>query len=147
MLGLTELEFKCIKDAIHRKDYRGYDYSIYKLEGPIKSISISRGVIELKDEDISSLYKLYPLKVDKVNDMLTYYDTNRPCIISELVCVDGKHYERKNIRYTVTPHPKYLQINMYDETYNEDMYLLEVAVRDVIEYLNILEEVNRNEGK
>ena len=145
MLGLTELEFKCIKDAIHRKDYRGYDYSIYKLEGPIKSISISRGVIELKDEDIFSLYKLYPLKVDKVNDMLTYYDTKRPCIISELVCVDGKHYERKNIRYTVTPHPKYLQINMYDETYNEDMYLLEVAVRDVIEYLNILEKVNKNE--
>ena len=145
MLGLTELEFKYIKDAIHRKDYRGYDYSIYKLEGPIKSISISRGVIELKDEDIFSLYKLYPLKVDKVNDMLTYYDTNRPCIISELVCVDGKHYERKNIRYTVTPHPKYLQINMYDETYNEDIYLLEVAVRDVIEYLNILEEVNKNE--
>lgn len=146
MLGLTEYEFKCMKDCVHRKDYRGYDYSIYKIESPIHH-GISRGVIELKDEDIFSLYKLYPLKADKVNDMLTYYDTNRPCIISELVCVDGKHYERKNIRYTVTPHPKYLQINMYDETYNEDMYLLEVAVRDVIEYLNILEEVNRNEGK
>ena len=150
MLGLTELEFKYIKDCKHVENYEGYSYSIYNIESPISSGKydlIPRGIIKLDNEDIFTLYKHNPLNPDKINDLLINYNLTRPCIISALVCVDGKHYEQKNVEYVVEIHPKYLQINMYDEIYNKDTYLLELAVRNVIDYLNKLEEVNKNENK
>lgn len=148
MLGLDDLEFKCMKNCKHVEDYEGYKYSVYKISGGPYSVNVlrSKGIIVLDNEDIFSLYMHNPLDSDRVNDLLLNYDM-RPCIISALVCVDGKHYERKNIRYLVKAHPKYLQINMYDDDYNEDTYLLEVAVRNVIEYLNELEEVNKDGQK
>lgn len=149
MLGLDDLEFRCMKNCKHVDDYKGYKYSVYKLSGgpyPELNLPRSKGIIKLDSEDIFSLYMRSPLDIDKVNDLLLNYDM-RPCIISALVCVDGKHYERKNVRYLVSPHPKYLQINMYDDDYNEDTYLLEVAVRNVIDYLNELEKENKNEQK
>lgn len=150
MLGLDELEFKYMKNCKHVENYEGYSYSVYKLSGgPYSDINMlrSKGVIKLGNEDIFYLYKHNPLDTDKINDVLLNYSLTRPCIISALVCVDGKHYEQKNVRYLVSPHPKYLQINMYDNIYNKDTYLLELAVRDVIDYLKELEEVNKNEGK
>lgn len=117
--------------------------------GPYTDINIirSKGIIKLDNEEIFHLYKHNPLDPDKVNDLLINYNLTRPCIISALVCVDGRHYEMKNVKYVVKTHPKYLQINMYDDIYNKDTYLLELAVRNVIYYLKELEEVNKNEDK
>lgn len=148
MLGLDELEFRCMKSCKHVDDYEGYKYSVYKISGGPYSVNVlkSKGIIKLDNDDIFSLYKHNPLDLNKVNDLFLNYNM-RPCIISALVCVDGKHYERKNVRYSVSPHPEYLQINMYDDDYNEDTYLLEVAVRNVIDYLNELEKVNKDGQK
>ena len=150
MRGLDELEFKHMKNCKHVDDYEGYSYSVYEIsDGPLSEIHKikSKGIIKLDNEEIFHLYKHNPLDPDKINDLLINYSLTRPCIISALVCVDGRHYEMKNVKYVVKTHPKYLQINMYDEIYNKDTYLLELAVRNVIDYLNELEEVNKNENK
>ena len=99
MIELTELELKFTKDSRYVIDYKGYNYSIYKIESPLpqdKYDLTSRGIIEIKDDDILDLYRMYPLSADKAFYRIHHYYSDsdmRPCIISAIVCVDGRHYE------------------------------------------------------
>ena len=142
---LTELEIKYMEYCRHINDYKGYSYSVYKIFCPYYNKDLkNKGVIKIKSEDIFSLYMCYPLKVNRYNEVL---GNVRPCVINALVDIDGTHYERKYIDYEVKCHPKYLQINMYNDKYNNDIYLIELAVRDVIKYLNKLVEEKIDYGK
>lgn len=133
--------------------YKGIKYSI-KQYFPYYRTPYDSGIkvdtkIYLK-KYLLNLYKMYPLKYNKVNRILGY--KVRPCVTNVVVMdknSDEHQIEYKNtmIRYSIKidSDKKCLKIDIEHEIHRTDDYIIERVVMEIIDYITKLKKVIKND--